>query len=52
MLIDKLEPGSRSRLLLQADKNVTERTVELLSGETVGTPTLPSGTLDDLEEIQ
>ena len=52
MLIDKLEPGSRSRLLLQADKNVTERTVELLSGETIGTPSLPSGTLDDLEEIQ
>lgn len=52
MLIDKLEPGSRSRLLLQADKNVTERTVELLSGETIGTPSLPSGNLNDLEEIQ
>lgn len=52
IMIAKLEPGSQSRLLLQADSNVTQRTVELLCGETVATPGLPSDTLNDLEEIQ
>ena len=51
-MIAKLEPGSQRRLLLQADSNVTQRTVELLRGETVATPGLPSDTLNDLEEIQ
>ena len=51
-MIAKLEPGSQSRLLLQADSNVTQRIVELLRGEAVSTPGLPSDTLNDLEEIQ
>lgn len=52
IMIAKLEPGSQSRLLLQADSNVTQRIVELLRGEAVSTPGLPSDTLNDLEEIQ
>lgn len=51
IMIAKLEPGSQSRLLLQADSNVTQRIVELLRGEAVSTPGLPSDTLNDLEEI-
>lgn len=53
LIIDKLEPGSRPRILLQADQNVMARTVDGFLGLSEASHvSLPPDDMNDLEEIQ
>lgn len=55
-MIANFAPGSRSRILLQADKNVMERSVSAFSGDAssdvVSQMLIPLGPINELEEIQ
>lgn len=52
IILDKLEPGSRPRLLLQADTNIMRRTVVRLSKDPDLIPDASSTRPDDLQAIQ
>ena len=52
IILDKLEPGSRPRLLLQADTNIMRKNLAKYSETVISEPDVAPEVLDDLGAIQ